>query len=181
MDPLQMAAETSGWDIASTIVDSLAALGAIGALLVTSLTYKRHIDDERRTLAAKVRLHPTLTPDGVVSVVIENGGDVPIYDVVTHITIEASGLPDGVGVVRDVPSFPRLEAFEKKIIPLGAKIRDGEQAVRGQVSFRDSSGFPWERSTGGALTRLSEVHFRELTGGDVSLWHRVQHRRLFRR
>src|SRR5689334_5840880 len=81
-----IAADVDWWSRAATIADSIASLGALGALIIAIITLRRQIDDGRRAQAAQVSAYVTRLGSGSkeydeVQLVVDNSSGHPIYGV----------------------------------------------------------------------------------------------------
>src|SRR3954451_20574465 len=89
--PILVDTVTSAWDIVGTMANALAGLGAVGALLIAALAYRRQVEDARAAQASKVVLYFQGN-----DVIIENCSPTPIYDVQLYFQLPAGRIELGL-------------------------------------------------------------------------------------
>jgi hypothetical protein len=139
-----MADTATGWDIAGTIADSVAALGTLGALIWAIFLYRRQVQDARTDQASKVfiTLMKRYPEDSCYSqALIDNSSDLPIFDVFAAIMPD-----DGRAKPLEVRRLERLQARERRII----EDIDRKDVVA-EVLFRDAATHRWHRDASGHL------------------------------
>lgn len=125
----------------------LAAVGTVGALLVSLSLLRRAADDRRREQARLVSAWGTGTPQGdhnVLTYFVRNNSQEPVYNVILNVMCGVRGTfvhylgPLGPGEKREIeillPGYPRSE-------------------YPPSLSFVDSAGRSWLRDDRGRLAR----------------------------
>jgi hypothetical protein len=147
--PLQVDTVTSVWDVLGALGDFIGGVGAAFGLVVAAVTYKRQVDDRRREQAAKVTLTEA-RQDGRLTLVIENGSNMPIGRVRMECSLRPESGPPG----RYVFEWTSVAAHQKLVIL--DDLREDERAgvVSARMWFIDATGHRWTRMLDGGLYKL---------------------------
>jgi hypothetical protein len=151
------------WNIAGTIVNSLSALGTLGALIMAVVVYRRAEDDKRREQASKITVmaspfkrQPDTDGEGKVAegaLQVTNHSDLPVYSIrasfgvvypiaVRHGHYDMSMHSVGPGETRSV-KLKSTDEQQETLLP------------QASLLFIDAAGRYWFRLDTGHLYEVS--------------------------
>lgn len=142
------AGATSAWDIISTVADSIAGLGTLGALIVAVIVYRRQVNDARRLQASRVLIEVPHPDDGTdeLALIVRNVSDLPIYS----IHVRYGHRPNWILPITIEHSLAAGDVFRISLVGWEHDIWK-----TADILFRDAAGNYWRRTAGGQLSGTS--------------------------
>ena len=152
----------------------LAAVGTVGALLVSLLLVRSNLIDRRREQASLVASWwSDLTQESegyVVSYLVGNGSRQPVYDVVLNAALGVRGT-----FVRQLGTLAPGETRLVKVLAGGAPRSNAEDSPG--LGFTDSAGRVWQRDHRGRLNTPSSKDRALLYLEDSGAYESIEDRR----
>jgi hypothetical protein len=137
-------------DWIGSLGSAVGAMGTAGALWLGAVVYRRQARDQHRSQAAAVSVGSRMdrTPHLQYWHFIENGSQMPIYDIHLHV------LKDGRPVFEEGRPVEERAAVLVSTKSIG--FMQQEDGIITQAEFSDSSGTRWRRDSTGKLTELKD-------------------------
>jgi hypothetical protein len=138
------------WDIFNVIAASVASIGAVAAVVVASMTYRRQVEDELRRAAMKVGVAVSKDHKALI---VDNETEYPIY------TVSVYEYPDGNNKNAELLEGTGHHKIDAQVSESFNLSYPGQLCV---VTFVDYTGRGWQRDSDGEFESRKLLEFRKI-------------------